>query len=659
MTTYAEILPKFQKFHQVPQNNDCHVATLAIGLAGAAGLVTRAARACAPTDATGRYSKARAAAALLWVAYALAIFCTDVPPLLACRCACFLIFCVGASAKLDLGWAGSAAALAAGYLLQDASHWFYGEETLQRNSWGAADADPATIPKLFFEHVVYLLPLTLDGATAACACVATLSPLLLWAWGNVAIDSDSAFGLPFLPAKTRLLVGKFESQSDVADLKACRAWCVNKGPDHETTSHWWLSDLDAPTKAAFERLVYSKRVDDLFRTKFAAGAYQLEPVLGMNELYVSAPCRRDVSAKNSDDVFFTEHVDGPYCLFPFASVFRCIVALDANVAGYTTHFPNAHRDCTATEGDILAFDFHRESHFISTKPGGAFHPENVDALAKDPTQKWRMVLKFHYAVAPTGLWWCCGRPLHWLSTRYNEAFRALFLATITPKTAFEKFVADLGVNGTTIAYNAVEKYCGFGNVLVYAALAVLAYSLGSYDVFLYSTQYLHYLRYVSTYYVRKGVAFGSFKRDVLLYKSIALAQLFAIYASPLFSDEAKALCGNPPCLRPDSLVLIVAGYVVSICATAALGVDGTYFGIELGVVEADYKFVTKFPYNVLPHPMILGQVVALFGVHVAPQVSRARPLLVPIHIALYLTHMLQEQFDYHDGVPWYKKAKCA
>ena len=59
-----------------------------------------------------------------------------------------------------------------------------------------------------------------------------------------------------------------------------------------------------------------------------------------------------------------------------------------------------------------------------------------------------------------------------------------------------------------------------------------------------------------------------------------------------------------------------------------------YFGIELGVVEADYKFVTKFPYNVLPHPMILGQVVALFGVHVAPQVSRARPLLVPIHIAL-------------------------
>merc|ERR1711937_981537 len=87
-------------------------------------------------------------------------------------------------------------------------------------------------------------------------------------------------------------------------------------------------------------------------------------------------------------------------------------------------------------------------------------------------------------------------------------------------------------------------------------------------------------------------------------------------------------------VRPDSLVLIIAGYFVSLCATAALGVDGTYFGIELGVVKADYKFVTKFPYNVLPHPMILGQVVALLGLHVVPQVGAARPYLIPIHVAL-------------------------
>ena len=57
--------------------------------------------------------------------------------------------------------------------------------------------------------------------------------------------------------------------------------------------------------------------------------------------------------------------------------------------------------------------------------------------------------------------------------KYNEAFRALFLATIAPQSKFEKFVADLGVNGTTVAYNAVEKYVGFGNVCFYAALAIV------------------------------------------------------------------------------------------------------------------------------------------------------------------------------------------
>lgn len=54
---------------------------------------------------------------------------------------------------------------------------------------------------------------------------------------------------------------------------------------------------------------------------------------------------------------------------------------------------------------------------------------------------------------------------------------------------------------------------------------------------------------------------------------------------------------------------------MSIAATQALGVDGTYFGIELGFVKADYRFVKSFPYNTLPHPMILSQIVALLGLH--------------------------------------------
>ena len=66
---------------------------------------------------------------------------------------------------------------------------------------------------------------------------AALSPLALWAWGNLALDSDSGGwrGLPFVARKSRLLVSKFTSARDVKDLEACRAWCVARGPDPVAT----------------------------------------------------------------------------------------------------------------------------------------------------------------------------------------------------------------------------------------------------------------------------------------------------------------------------------------------------------------------------------------------------------------------------------------
>ena len=43
-------------------------------------------------------------------------------------------------------------------------------------------------------------------------------PVALWSWSNLAIDSDSGWGLPFASKKTRLLVGKFQQEQEVADL---------------------------------------------------------------------------------------------------------------------------------------------------------------------------------------------------------------------------------------------------------------------------------------------------------------------------------------------------------------------------------------------------------------------------------------------------------
>lgn len=109
---------------------------------------------------------------------------------------------------------------------------------------------------------------------------------------------------------------------------------------------------------------------------------------------------------------------------------------------------------------------------------------------------------------------------------------------------------------------------------------------GVYELFFAMTSIVHYLRYITTFYVRKGIDFGSFKRDVLLFKSIALAQLFFHYFFPT---------KMPFQLDITSILMVVAGYTVSVMATNAIGIDRTYFGAELGVCAP--KWIDQFPYG--------------------------------------------------------------
>ena len=75
--SYASISPKFALYHQNASNAAAHVATLALGLLGVAGLIIRGAVALSK-DPTGRHARARALAAGAWAAYALAIAVLDV-----------------------------------------------------------------------------------------------------------------------------------------------------------------------------------------------------------------------------------------------------------------------------------------------------------------------------------------------------------------------------------------------------------------------------------------------------------------------------------------------------------------------------------------------------------------------------------------------------
>jgi len=141
-------------------------------------------------------------------------------------------------------------------------------------------------------------------------------------------------------------------------------------------------------------------------------------------------------------------------------------------------------------------------------------------------------------------------------------------------------------------------------LLSVAAVSILC---NSYTIAVIGSSYCHYFLYIYTYYYRdiktKG-EYKAFQHAAFLYKSIAVCHIAYIYAGPILVGRVE--------VDHMSLLMIMCGYVVSISATQVLGIDGTYFGIELGFLQADYKFVKSFPYNIFPHPMILGQVSYLF-----------------------------------------------
>jgi len=122
--------------------------------------------------------------------------------------------------------------------------------------------------------------------------------------------------------------------------------------------------------------------------------------------------------------------------------------------------------------------------------------------------------------------------------------------------------------------------------------------------------------------------------------------LLGHYVLPLWNGTAK--------LDPIGLLMIAAGYTTSMLATARLGVDGTYFGIELGIVDKPKHFVQKFPYGTIPHPMVLSQIVALLGIARGPLVPT---WVIATHISLYFLHTAQEHFDvYHKPSQMKQKA---
>eukprot|EP01061_Rhynchopus_euleeides_P037322 TRINITY_DN633_c2_g1_i1.p1 TRINITY_DN633_c2_g1~~TRINITY_DN633_c2_g1_i1.p1 ORF type:complete len:625 (+),score=294.01 TRINITY_DN633_c2_g1_i1:39-1913(+) len=599
---WAELCTEFREYHKNSLNVLLHLVTTPMGWVAMMRL--------ADSLSGGAVRPEYIAAAHTLIVFLTASFAPAVGTLLINAFAAYLAHSLVLPFDSELPY-GTVALMVAGYVLQDVAHFITGEPTFQ-----SSYSDPLK----FAKHTFYLLPLCVDSFLAL-----RRSPF----YWMVPRDTTIAAHI-----------------NDKKSLDTMRNWVLETKPNKDTTTHWWYHDLKGSEKKAFDDLANAKEIKSAFAGVWDTQAYNVDVVHGMNEVYVASP----TALQSSDKVFLMDHIDGPWILWPFCTVYRVLAAINENTI-VTTHLKTCRRESMLTSGDVLGFDFNREIHRVSFDQSKVYDEQ-------------RITLKLHYVVYPKVL-----RPfgllLAYVTTQYDIIARNLFLYTIKPTTFMQKLSARVGVLTTTFFVEQFEFYVGLHNVMKTAAIlagCALATSTGllqavlgdvlhldslvtavsgsdfSFDsittggLMLACTSYIHYLTYISTFYYRSDVNYGRLLRDCMFWKSIAYAQMLFYYAQ----------CD----LNIASVAMACTGQALAASATAAIGMDRTYFGAELDIVGP--KWISAFPYNCIPHPMILGAAICLSGLYLNEGFRTAYPLLVPVHVVLYVIHATQEHLNIHD-----------
>jgi hypothetical protein len=122
-------------------------------------------------------------------------------------------------------------------------------------------------------------------------------------------------------------------------------------------------------------------------------------------------------------------------------------------------------------------------------------------------------------------------------------------------------------------------------------------------------------------------SFRVFKRDAMLLKALSVAALAFVY-----------LRAPPDFL---SLGVIALGILLNARAASVLGIDRTYYGHELCGLAA--QRVTEFPYCLMSHPMIVGNVMAFGGTLLNPEFRAAWWPLAALHVVLNIALLAMER----------------
>jgi protein-S-isoprenylcysteine O-methyltransferase Ste14 len=150
----------------------------------------------------------------------------------------------------------------------------------------------------------------------------------------------------------------------------------------------------------------------------------------------------------------------------------------------------------------------------------------------------------------------------------------------------------------------------------------------------YALSFWHYLFYWWAY--RHGaVQPAKFQRDAIVMKSVALTALASAYLA-----QSLPLPWHWHWISWISVLTIGAGFMLNLIAARALGHARTYYGWELGALPP--QRVTSFPYSVVPHPMLTGNMLAFSGTLLHPGFREAWWPLAILHVALNGALILME-----------------
>ena len=439
-------------------------------------------------------------------------------------------------------------------------------------------------PWMLVVHSIWLMPLVIDS-----------------------VIMRNLFIPHLLVTRNRNVITTVANKKSIDQL---RSWINQNVPSTPETTHVWPHKQEGTDKASTD-LENDSGILASFRGVFKAHHFDIKPIIPMNEIYVTA-----VGAKksiNSDAVFYTPHEDGPFWFLPFASCYRVLVGITPNEM-VCTHFNLQHesQDQVLDMYGVVGFDYNRELHWIENLPGKT-------------NKERRSVMKLHYVVYPKG-WHTYGKFVAWCNTTYNTWARNNFLRTLRPKSTFD-FLNAWWIWLTTFFNYKMEEVIGYPNLVYLAA----AYTMGP-TAFLILTSFRHYCIYMATFAFRQPmVAHGFLMRDAKFWKTIALMHLGRRLV-PLVE-----LPGDVP-----GVLLAVGGFAITVLATVRLGFVRTYFGSELGFVKP--KWINGFPYGYIPHPMIVGQLIAYSSIlyWFWERLTTETVALIATHMAFYTTHMVQE-----------------